>query len=71
MMCCLLCFSTFASAAYEETDTGDFIEERDATISSKSCSISISGINSTSKAILKSNSTQSLFKKTVMQADQD
>lgn len=24
MMCCLLCFSTFASAAYEETDTGDF-----------------------------------------------
>lgn len=67
MMCCLLCFSTFASAAYEETDTGDFIEERYATISSKSCSISISGINSTSKAILKSNSTQSLSIKMELQ----
>lgn len=60
MICCLFCFSIVSFAENDTQAEKEIIPERYTTISSKSCSLSISGINSTSFAVLRTSGSTNL-----------
>lgn len=59
-MCLLLCFLTAAFAKAEDASEDENSGAKYTYIESKTCSLSISGINSTSKALLYAKSSTSL-----------
>lgn len=60
LLCCLFCFSIDSFAENDIQDSKDIFPEKYSTISSMSCSLSISGINSVSFAVLRTNSSTTL-----------
>lgn len=67
IMCLIVCGSTTAVALYTESPVTEIATPWYVNIASKSCSLNISGVNSTSSATLRTSSSMSLSIKMELQ----